>query len=338
MTRSSLLILTCSLHFLGTLRSQDLLVSRYLNEDVLRYDGITGSFLGTLVQPQSGGLSRPGELAIGPDLQLYVSSYTGNAIFKFDRITGAFLSKINAGGLNGPRGIAFGPDGNLYVSDTVNNRIARYDPITGSFLGTIPTTTGAPIGLRIGADSLLYAAIASPVNRVERFNVMTSTSLGYFTPSGRLNNPQSLVFGTAGDLFVHSQNDYDIVRFDGTTGAFKQIFINQNYPFNPSAGLAFGPGGNLYTTNLTAGHLGENDGIDRYNGTTGAFIDHFINAPTYGQYWSNGLLFVSIPEPGTVMLLFVISGLVLLLLIYKWKSKKVIQELDIDDCVSKQTQ
>lgn len=330
MKRSSLLVLICALSSQCPLSAfQDLLVSRYLNEDVLRYDSVTGTFLQTLVQPQAGGLSRPGELAIGPDQQLYVSSYNGNAIFKFDRVSGSFITKINAGGLSGPRGIAFGTDGKMYVSDTASNRIMRYDPLSGAFLGSI-TAGGIPIGLTFGSDSFLYASIATPVNRVERFNVVTSTSLGFFTPTGKLNNPQSLVFGTAGDLFVHSQNDYDIVRFDGTTGAFKSIFINQNYPFNPSAGMAFGKDGNLYTTNLTAGVINVNDGIDRYNGGTGAFIDHFIDAPNYGQYWSSGLVFVSVPEPGTIFLFMVAAGLAATWQFLRRKSRQRLNDMVIE--------
>lgn len=56
-------------------------------------------------------------------------------------------------------------------------------------------------------------------------------------------------------------------RYDGTTGAFIDIFASGA---QSARGVAFGPDGNLYVTNFGGGD------ILRFDGTTGAFIDQFV--------------------------------------------------------------
>ena len=72
-----------------------LLVSSGTNE-VLRYDGTTGAFLGAFVAAGNGGLSNPRSLAFGPDGNLYVSSSGSNSMLRFSGSTGAFLGTFVA--------------------------------------------------------------------------------------------------------------------------------------------------------------------------------------------------------------------------------------------------
>jgi DNA-binding beta-propeller fold protein YncE len=206
-----------------------------------------------------------------------------------------------------PRGIAFGADGKLYVSDTTANAIQRFDPATGGYLGVFAFAGGAPIGITFGPDGDLYAAIASsrqaPDGHVERFNPANGQSLGVFGPTN-FNNPQALTFGPDNNLYVHIQSDHKIVKLDGITGQSLGNFVNETSPYNPACGLVFGPDGNLYTGNLTVG--GKNDGVRRYNGTTGAFIDNFV--PGDGTFWSTGLAFKAVPEPTSLVLAVIAFG------------------------------
>src|SRR5690349_5827424 len=82
---------------------------------VLKYDAETGDALGTVVPSGQGGLTSPGEIAVGGNGDLYVSSYTQNAIYRFDS-NGTFKATLAGLTLSGPRGLAFGSDGMLYVS------------------------------------------------------------------------------------------------------------------------------------------------------------------------------------------------------------------------------
>jgi hypothetical protein len=140
------------------------------NNNVKRYDGTTGQFLGEFVTTGSGGLDHAAGITFGPDGNLYVASggWGGNggifglaAVLRYEGPTspdklppGTFLGTFvqpGSGGLNSPLGLLFGPDGNgdgqqdLYVgtflahgtdfkSKNGTSAILRYDGKTGSFI------------------------------------------------------------------------------------------------------------------------------------------------------------------------------------------------------------
>ena len=79
-------------------------------------------------------------------------------------------------------------------------------------------------------------------------------------------------FASSPDLFVASFNNYKILQYDGTTGAFKSVFVND--VFEP-VGLTFGPDGNLYASNT--------DQILRYDVITRAFKGVFVASGSGGD-------------------------------------------------------
>lgn len=79
----------------------------------------------------------------------------------------------------------------------------------------------------------------------------------------------------AGDLLVASRFSNNILRYDGVTGAFKEVFASGNGLANPN-GIAFGPDGNLY-----AG-LGDEPRVLRFHGRTGAFLGEFVGPSAPG--------------------------------------------------------
>jgi len=125
-----------------------LYVCDFAGDDVLRYDGTTGAFLGTFVSPGSGGLDGPDAgLVFGPDGDLYVPGFDSNSVVRYDGATGAFEAVVmrESQGLRNPRSLVFRDDGVLYASSWGNNRILRAE------LGSAPTvfvaTTLRPSGI-----------------------------------------------------------------------------------------------------------------------------------------------------------------------------------------------
>ena len=214
----------------------DLLVGSFNTNSVLRYDETTGAFLGVFAS--GGGLDRPLELLFGPDGNLYVTSFGTDSVLRYNETTGVFIDAFvpaGSGGLAAPQGAVFGPDGNLYVSSA--DSVLRYSGTTGTFIDAfVPSGTGGlvmPIGVTFGPDANLYVAAA--------FNV---------TPS---------------------LQQYGVLRFDGATGAFIDLFIDlQLGALGPPSRLLFGPDGNLYL------YLTMDPYVERFDGATGAFIDRFI--------------------------------------------------------------
>jgi hypothetical protein len=74
---------------------------------VKKYDFDTGTF-DTFAS--GGALSEPGDVAFGPDGNLYVTSGGTNSILRYDGTTGAFLGTAASGqGLSGTFSFAFAP-------------------------------------------------------------------------------------------------------------------------------------------------------------------------------------------------------------------------------------
>jgi len=96
----------------------------------------------------------------------------------------------------------------------------------------------------------------------------------------------TLLFGPDGngdgksDLYIANgtkKGTSSILRFDGQTGSFIDVFVGDNPNTNLDEsgglirpyGLAYAPDGNFYVSSFLT------DQILRYNGATGAFIDVF---------------------------------------------------------------
>jgi glucose/arabinose dehydrogenase len=249
-----------------------LLVASTDTNSVMRYDEVTGapapsagSTGATFVSKNSGGLSQPVALVLGPqDHNLYVSSglFGGNpggnghpnAVLRYEGPTspdrlppGTFLDDFaDSGQLTSARGVVFGPDGNLYVADGTgpsDGTVVVYDGKTGAFLRDFVPR---------GADGLAH--------------------------------PGGLVFGPDGkhdgklDLYVASAFTDSILRFsfsrDGTTGVpapssgnADATFVSANNGLDHPFALTFGPDGNLY---VAAIGLAGQPAVERFDGTTGA--------------------------------------------------------------------
>src|SRR5205085_7993505 len=107
----------------------DWYVSSGNTNQVLRYGGTTGAFLGVFVAAGSGGLNNPRALTFGPDGNLYVSSSASNAVLRYSGQTGAFLGAFvpaGSGGLAGPAELLFSA-GSLYVARQNTTEVLRYD-------------------------------------------------------------------------------------------------------------------------------------------------------------------------------------------------------------------
>ncbi len=165
-----------------------------------------------------------------------VGNTTGNNVLRYDTKTGAFLGEFipaNSGGLFSPDNLLYGPDGNgdgiedLYVSsgnkpatsrEQGASAILRYDGVTGQFIdvfvGDNPRTPN-------------------------------------IDETGGLFRPYGSAFGPDGNLYVSSFLSDQILRYNGKTGQFIDVFASGNQQpggLNGPNGLLFGPDGSLYVT------------------------------------------------------------------------------------------
>ena len=188
----------------------NLYVADYTNDKILQYDGSDGTLLSTFVDT-STEVDGPGDLVFGPNGDLYVGGYTSDNVYKYDGTTGALITELvtaASGYLNSVNGLTFGPDGNLYVGSAGDNEVYRFDPTTGALVAG-PSD-----------DAFVRAA-----------------------DNGSLSWATGLSFGPDGNLYVGSYDSDEVLRFDGTTGAYIDVYADTSTgPLNGTEGVAFVPG------------------------------------------------------------------------------------------------
>lgn len=270
--------------------------------------------LDRFVESNSGGLRRPRTPLFGPDgngdgLQdLYVVSADTNEILRYDGETGVFLDTFVAarsGGLLNPGDIAFGPDGNLYVSSlgfSTNTpvipgagKVLRFEGTTGAYLNTIMTGLSNPLGVTVDSDGTVYAASQDTDEIYRSRGGITSVFIA--AGSGGLNQPRNAIIGPdvtgdgVGDLYVSSQSYDGVLRYNGRTGAFIDKFASTGLALGP-AWIEFAPDNTLVATALTTPTCC-NISFLRFDGSTGEELDQ-LDTTTLGwafKFGPDGLIY-----------------------------------------------
>lgn len=178
----------------------NLYVASFNSGQVLQLDGQTGEYIAVFATGPGSG--RVEMLEWGPDDNLYVTTGAANSVLRFDGQTGSPLPgelgkpgsaefvPAGSGGLADPHALTFGPDGNLYVSSMDDPRVVKFDGKTGAFL-----------------EQFVEDDPITPQDE-----------------SGGLNAPHGLAFGFDGNLYVCSFGSNQVLRYNGTTGAFIDVF------------------------------------------------------------------------------------------------------------------
>jgi sugar lactone lactonase YvrE len=253
-------------------------------------------FIDDFVSASSGGLARPRYAMFGPDrtgdgvVDLYVVSADTDEVLHYDGQSGAFIGVFvssGSGGLDEPWAMAFGPDGNLFVTGMHSDNVLRYNGTSGAFISAFVPTAGygldGPKGILFDQSGHLYISSSTGGGGVPGpHQVLRFQGPNEASPGAPLPAP-----GQAGAVFVA----------DGSGGLS-----------NPN-GLAFGSGGNLYVANTW------NDSVNRYDGTTGAFIANFIPSGSGGldvtsvlTFRNDGYLYVTSQGSHQVLRFDAISG------------------------------
>jgi DNA-binding beta-propeller fold protein YncE len=135
-------------------------ISDPLSGWVLRFDPVTGEYLGIFIQHET--LHRPEGLVFGPDDNLYITSFRANEddtdkILIFDGETGDYIDKIDLYTVGEPRAFAqallFGPGGDLFVPITGGDEatigsVRLYDVVNRTLKNVLvpPTSENGPLG------------------------------------------------------------------------------------------------------------------------------------------------------------------------------------------------
>ena len=227
---------------------------------------------GTFIRNVATGVGDPLAAVIAPDGSLLVTDGQQNVIKRFDRPTGSFLG-IFAKAVSPESMTIYG--NKVYVTQSNAPQVIRsYDAVSGVGMGIFIPTIGdgnpAPRDVSV-ANGRLYALYWNE-GTVEMFDLKTRASLGLLFPAGTLSTPSSFAFGPDGNLYI--SYGFYVDRYHPTTGKFLGRFVDtgDRSGYRYAVGIAWGPDNNLYVATQNT------PGIQRHNGTTGAFMDDFVPA------------------------------------------------------------
>jgi hypothetical protein len=276
-----------------------LLVNSLLTDQVLRYDGTTGAYLGVFASGSM--LDGPQGIEVGPDGNVYVASEYSNNVTKWAP-DGTYLGEFIApgtGGLMGEMDLEFGPDGNLYVMGhlTSEPEVAwKFDGVTGAYLGRYGSA-GGPMhthGMSFGAAGELYL-MRLDAAAVSLYAPVTGTYLGdVVVDPGGFPTGLDVLYGPDGMLYVSSGFAGNVRRYDPSTGSYLGDFATG--PGGATVGtwgMAFHDDGYFYFSSGSA--------VGRVPIGTGGAASPFVAPGSGGLSGAAGIAFLPVPEPGTAV-------------------------------------
>jgi len=216
--------------------------------------------------------------------ELWVGSYFGDNVQRFDITSGASLGTVGTGKLDGTLGMTIGTDGSIYICSELTGSIEKFNG-AGGWLGRF-ATANTPTGITFDSTGKAYVA-QFDTDSVTKYSA-TGTLLGTFVTggSGGLNGPDlGATFGPDGNLYVPSFYSGDVLRYNGTTGAFMDKFIAAGSGGMSQPRQILWRDGKVYVTSDNG------NSVLRYNASTGAFIDTFVTSGSGTLFGATGMVF-----------------------------------------------
>ncbi|MEM7391510.1 MAG: HYR domain-containing protein, partial [Verrucomicrobiota bacterium] len=137
---------------------------------------------------------------------------------------------------------------------------------------TNPPAITCPTNITVECDvstepvvQVLLSTFAPGNDEIQLHDLDTGASLGAFTSGAAGDNHRGFTYGPDGNLYVGFAST-GVRRFDGDTGAFIDLFVNDPVGGGFPQNMLFGPDGHLYVSWSTRNE------VRRYDGTTGAHI------------------------------------------------------------------
>jgi DNA-binding beta-propeller fold protein YncE len=216
----------------------ELYVASSGTDQVLVFDGLSGTPLGVFVAAGSGDLDGPWDMQFGPDGNLYVvaSATSYEQVFRFDGASGAFIdTPVAAGSGLDPETafIAFDPQGALCVSGENANNVLRLSAgplVTLSGPSTDPVTVDFSTAAGTATPGSDYGAVRGRLTfapgETEKRVLISAVDDGVAEPSETLTvNPANaigaaIVGGQSTVTIVNSQTKFFVVNDDPSNPGF----------------------------------------------------------------------------------------------------------------------
>ena len=223
----------------------ELYVSDDLNNEILRYDGVTGLFSDVVIRTGNDQLHAPSYLTFGPDGNLYVGS--DDKIFRFDANDGTFIDEFipkNKAGLRNPQQLSF-DENYLYVTSFDNNRILRYDSQHGNFIDEfIPSRDHdllGPVGGILDKETGNYYVGSTYSKKILEYDTQTGSFLSEIKLQGV---PHGLALGNDGTLYIAMFDTNEVLSYD-LNSKQSAVLLNDKDGLDGPEGIVFDAKNNI---------------------------------------------------------------------------------------------
>jgi uncharacterized protein (TIGR03437 family) len=228
-----------------------------------------------------------------------------------------------AASLFNPRAVATDAAGNIYISDTTNARVRKISIADGT-ISTIAMNFGSPLGLKVGANGLIYIAAPPRVYVIGANGTLQSVAGGTvadFSGDGGkataalLNVPVDIAPLPDGSFYIADSGNFRIRSVDAT-GIINTFAGNGQYRVSPDGapgntaqlqspwGLNFDAAGNLYIAEYTLHRIRKLTPDGKVftvagTGRPGPAVSGIpatqasLNSPTYAAVDPDGLIYIA---------------------------------------------
>jgi sugar lactone lactonase YvrE len=233
---------------------------------------------------------------------ILVAGFEADKVLQYNSsggVVGVFAERPTLMEMDGPTAMVYNTAGHLLVLNEFSKNVLEFNGTTGTYVGEVISSATLvangitdPADMEIGADGNLYFTNHGSTGgtNIWKYN-STSGAITAFATSGMpAHHTHGLAFGPDGNLYQIDLTNNNIMRFNGTTGAFMGAFpVPPRSDLGTGADLIFGPTGTLYATIDGAG------GVLRFS-PAGVFLGYLI-APgpglaTWGLMVDGGVLYV----------------------------------------------
>ena len=213
-------------------------------------------------------------------------------VLRFDGKTGEFVDVFipPSAILNGPHGMAFTKEGNVFVAarfssslllhDSKNNKVRQIvvEKEKYKFNNKIdPELVFRDLNsISVGPDGKVYVA-SYQTGDIFQFDRQTGDLLNRFVNARDnhwMKHPHNVLFGPDGNLYVTNVSEdeqHSILRFDGRTGKFMDVFVDGKNPrIEYPSDIVFAPDRSLLMVDCGKG------AVLRYDGETGKFLNMLV--------------------------------------------------------------
>ncbi|MFT5840751.1 MAG: hypothetical protein ACI9UT_003265, partial [Flavobacteriales bacterium] len=240
------------------------------SDNVLRYNSQTGSFIASLLEVPTGGFSFRSDAILSNEQQLYFIAFSD--VLAFDRQTNTVRRVIDRSLLstNFPKHLAFQDNDTLLVNNGVGTSNIESFSLLASGNQKGDSTSDANVWRDFVVNGNRLITAERNTNRLLSFSLDNLTAAPQILSTQGLNKPEYLALDSNANIYVTNAGSKDLSQFDSSGNFLAKIVSAGSGGLGLPSCLTIGPEGNIYICSS------DTDQVFKYDGTSGAFLNVFV--------------------------------------------------------------